>query len=51
LTAGRALLACGSHAEAESLLAGLAERVSEGEATFGTLAGMSPVNVGQQAVR
>lgn len=50
LAAGRALLACGSHPEAEALLAGL-ERVSEGQATFGLLAGIPPVSVSQEAIR
>ena len=51
LAAGRALLACGLHSEAEALLAGLAERVSEGQVTFGTLAGLAPLSISQQAVR
>ena len=53
LAAGRALIAIGPSRcqEAEALLAGLAERVSEGKATFGVLAGMPPINIAEQAVR
>jgi hypothetical protein len=53
LAAGRALLALGPSRcpEAEALLAVLAERVSDGRATFGVLAGMPPVNISEQAIR
>ncbi|GAX80151.1 hypothetical protein CEUSTIGMA_g7589.t1 [Chlamydomonas eustigma] len=51
LAAGRALLAHGSPAEAEALLVTLAERVSEGQATFGQIAGLPSLDVGQQAIR
>jgi superkiller protein 3 len=51
LAAGRALLANGSPAEAETLLVTLAERVSEGQATFGLIAGLPPQDVAQQAIR
>lgn len=51
LAAARALLALGACVEADAFLTSLAERVSEGQATFGLLAGMAPVSVSQQAER